>query len=244
MNEETPSQTSATAAPGGGAGDAASTQAIPRLNKTTKKAAAKSTAPAKKVVAEKVDTEKVDTERESSKPEVKRSVEPHGAPAGRPLTAADYARTTKPSPSTTAVIPAVKDEPQMSDVPAAVTASSRQASLRLNHVEPWSVTRIAFAISVAMMIVWVVATTIFWAVLSFTGVWGQVNDGINGVLSNDASAFDITQYLGFWRLIGLTLVLSAINVILVTALATIGAHLYNLAAQLLGGIEVTFVEEK
>ena len=42
---------------------------------------------------------------------------------------------------------------------------------------------------------------------------------------------------------GLTLVLSAINVVLMTALATIGAHLYNLAAQLLGGLEVTFSDD-
>jgi hypothetical protein len=44
--------------------------------------------------------------------------------------------------------------------------------------------------------------------------------------------------------IGLTLVLSAVNVVLMTALATIAAHLYNLAAQLMGGVEVTLAEDK
>ena len=103
--------------------------------------------------------------------------------------------------------------------------------------------RIAFAVSVSLMIVGVVAMTIFWVVLNVTGVWGQVNDAVTSVLSDDSSSFDITDYLGFWRLIGLTLVLSAINVVLMTALATIGAHLYNLAAQVLGGVEVTFSED-
>ena len=37
--------------------------------------------------------------------------------------------------------------------------------------------------------------------------------------------------------------LSAINVVVMTVLATVAAHLYNLAAQLLGGIEVTFRED-
>lgn len=170
-----------------------------------------------------------------------RRVEP-GNPT-RPLTAADYARTTTPSPATTSVIPAVKEEPLTPEPVVAPVASTRQASLRLNYVEPWSVARIAFAISVAMMIVGVVAMTIFWVVLNVAGVWDQVNEAVTSVLSDDSSSFNITDYLGFWRLIGLTLVLSAINVVLMTALATIGAHLYNLAAQVLGGVEVTFSEE-
>jgi hypothetical protein len=173
---------------------------------------------------------------------------PTGGPTGRPLTASDYARTTRQSASSTAVIPAVKDQPASSAKPSSAKpapskSSSRRASLRLVRVEPWSVTRLAFTISVALMIVAVVAVTIFWLVLDAVGVWGQVNDSITSVLSDDSSSFDITDYLGFWRLFGLTLVLSAINVVLMTALATIAAHLYNLAAQLLGGVEVTFAEE-
>ncbi len=128
--------------------------------------------------------------------------------------------------------------------PSPEPESTRRASLRLTHIEPWSVTRLAFAISVAMMIVAVVAVSIFWVVMEATGVWDQINGSVTSVLSDDSSSFNITDYLGFGRMVGLTLVLSAINVILTTALATIGAHLYNLAAQLLGGVDVTFAEEK
>lgn len=163
----------------------------------------------------------------------------------RTLTAADYARTTRSSPAATAVIPAVKDtpRPKPAAAPKAPAPSGRRASLRLTRVEPWSVTKIAFAISVALMIVGVVAVTIFWTVLEVVGVWDQINSSVTSVLSDDGTGFDITDYFGFTRLIGLTLVISAINVVLFTALATIGAYLYNLAAQLLGGAEVTFAEE-
>ncbi|AWB93960.1 hypothetical protein C3E78_00045 [Aeromicrobium chenweiae] len=172
------------------------------------------------------------------------------------MTAADYARTTKPSPATTAVIPAVKDVPGAGTEakakrdrgpkvsPAPSTGTGRRASLRLTHVEPWSVTRLAFAISVALMIVAVVAAMIFWVVLNFVGVWDQINDSLTTVLSDDSSSFDVKDYFGFGRFVGLTLVLSALNVVLMTILATIAAHLYNLAAQLMGGVEVTFSEEK
>ncbi|NRQ49029.1 DUF3566 domain-containing protein [Aeromicrobium sp. YC3-14] len=167
------------------------------------------------------------------------------------MTAADYARTTKPSPSTTAVIPAVKDKqddksgaPKVTVTPTPAGGSGRRASLRLTHVEPWSVTRLAFAVSVALMIVGVVAAAIFWVVLNIVGVWDQINDSLTSVLSDDSSSFDVKDYFGFGRFVGLTLVLSAINVVLMTILATIGAHLYNLAAQLMGGVEVTFSEER
>jgi len=162
-------------------------------------------------------------------------------------------RTAKKSPASTAVIPAAKDQPrsakqrptssQAQRTPSPAAQPGRRASLRLVHVEPWSVTRLAFVVSVAMMIVAVVAVSIFWLVLSVTGVWGQINDSVTSVLSDDGGTFDIKDYLGFGRMFGLTLVLSAINVVLMTALATIGAHLYNLAAQLLGGLEVTFSDD-
>lgn len=242
MTEETPQDS----APGAGAGDAAPTQHIPHIPKPAKNSPRKGGSTRKSAATAAVSSQ-TDKGRVREPSSLDLGVAEAGAEESvdeKPLTAADYARTTKGSPASTAVIPAVKDTPpDRAPAPVAEDGSGRQASLRLNHVEPWSVTRIAFAVSVAMMIVGVVAVTIFWVVLSITGVWGQVNDSITSVLSDDSSSFDITDYLGFWRLVGLTLVLSAINVILMTALATIGAHLYNLAAQLLGGIEVTFGED-
>jgi hypothetical protein len=254
VTEDTPQQDTA---PGAGAGDAAPTQQIPHIPKPSRKSGGRADN-AKKSAATTALAAKTDKGRPREMPkhggapveddsstevEASTEVEEPTTRRGKQLTAADYARTTKSSPDSTAVIPAVSDEPADYSEPVVADTSGRQASLRLNHIEPWSVTRIAFAVSVAMMIVGVVAMTIFWVVLSITGVWGQVNDSITSVLSDDSSTFDITDYLGFWRLVGLTLVLSAINVVLMTALATIGAHLYNLAAQLLGGIEVTFSED-
>lgn len=170
-----------------------------------------------------------------------------------PMTAADYARTTQGDPSSTSVMPAVPDDDSStygrSDVDSAPQADERaddagprQARLNLVHVDPWSVTKLAFVISVALMIVSVVAVTVFWIVLNITGVWGSLNDTINSVLSSEDGTFDVTDYIGLPRILGLTLVLSAINVLLMTALAAIGARLYNVAAALVGGVQVTFAD--
>ena len=169
-----------TSAPGSSAGDAAPTQQIPRIPKPVSR-------PAKKTPRQPTGQEPA-AQRRAHRPTraVRRTIVP---PAGRrvrvvrrrrpttadgtssdrrPLTAADYARTTKPSPSTTAVIPAVKDKVDegsrsnsaktksgatLAPSPKPSSKKERRASLRLTHVEPWSVTRLAFAISVAMMIV-------------------------------------------------------------------------------------------
>ncbi len=206
--------------------------------------------------ARRVPSARTPTKKKSAQPKKPPNV--GGPPKGKPhvvdpIEAADNGRPTKSSAATTAVAPQVKkDKPRAArpapkarpqSAPSPTPQPGRRASLRLVHVEPWSVTRLAFVVSVAMMIVATVAVSIFWLVLSVTGVWGQINDSVTSVLSDDGGTFDIKDYLGFGRLFGLTLVLSAINVVLMTALATIGAHLYNLAAQLLGGLEVTFSDD-
>jgi hypothetical protein len=170
----------------------------------------------------------------------------------------DVTAVSRPRPGgradETAVIPVIRDEAgsRPSDgaapasAPAATTAASgrgREARLRLVRVDPWSVTKTVFTLAVALMIVAVVAMTVLWSVLSIAGVWDQVNSTVTAVLSDDSGSFDIKDYLGFGRLVGLTLVISAINVLISTAVAAIAAHLYNLAAQLLGGITVTLAED-
>lgn len=118
----------------------------------------------------------------------------------------------------------------------------RKVRRKLSYIEPWSVTKMAFVISVAMMIVFVVAAVVFWFVLQVTGVWQALNDSIVNVLSDGSTSFNVNNYVGLARITGLTLIVSAFNVVFFTALATIGAHLYNLAAGLMGGVEVTFEE--
>lgn len=251
---------SAAKSPAKGAARPASTGASPASRSSAKKEAPTSP-PEKKTPAvkapEKPAPEKKTPEKktpEKKAPEKKPSAKK--APAAQPAaknattrtpTAGDYAKTTQDSAESTAVIPAVQEKPKAAPTqkpaPAATSdaaAAARRARLQLVRVEPWSVTRLAFVVSVAMMIVAVVAVTIFWVVLDLAGVWDQLNGSIATVLSDGEAGFDLTDYLGLGRLVGLTLVLSAINVIVFTMMATIAAHLYNLAAQLMGGIGITF----
>ena len=121
----------------------------------------------------------------------------------------------------------------------------RRARLRLTRIDPWSVMKTAFLLSVAFGVVTFVAVFMVWSVLGAAGVWDSINATVASVMEGEdsASTFDVTDYVGMSRVLGFTLLVSVIDVVLLTAIATLGAFLYNMAAALLGGIEVTLAED-
>ena len=122
----------------------------------------------------------------------------------------------------------------------------RRARLRLMRIDPWSVMKTSFLLSVAFGVVTFVAVFMVWSVLGAAGVWDSINATVASVVEGDSntSDFDVTNYLGMGRVLGFTLLVSIIDVILLTAIATLAAFLYNMSAALLGGIEVTLAEDE
>jgi hypothetical protein len=122
----------------------------------------------------------------------------------------------------------------------------RRARLRLSRIDPWSVMKTSFLLSVAFGVVTVVAVLMVWSVLGAAGVWDSINQTVQDVVGgqDSASTFDVQDYLGTSRIIGFTMLVAVIDVVLLTAIATLGAFLYNMAAALLGGIEVTLAEDE
>lgn len=103
----------------------------------------------------------------------------------------------------------------------------------------------SFLLSIAFGVVTVVAVAMIWQVLGAAGVWESINDSIRSSIGGQETAnFDVENYVGTSRVLGFTMLVAAVNVILLTAIATLGAFLYNMAAALLGGIEVTLAEEE
>ena len=122
----------------------------------------------------------------------------------------------------------------------------RRARLRLTRVDPWSVMKTSFLLSVAFGVVTFVAIFMVWSVLGAAGVWDSINSAVASIVEGDSgnSTFDVTDYVGMSRVLGFTLLVSVLDVVLMTAIATLTAFLYNLAAALLGGIEVTLAEDE
>ena len=122
---------------------------------------------------------------------------------------------------------------------------TRRARLRLVHLDPWSVMKTSFLLSIAFGIVTVVAVAVVWSVLGAAGVWDSINQTVSDVLGGDsAQNFDVQNYVGTSRVLGFTMIVAVVDVVLITAISTLGAFLYNLAAALLGGVEVTLAEDE
>lgn len=122
---------------------------------------------------------------------------------------------------------------------------ARRARLVLARVDPWSVMKLGFLLSIALAIIAVVAVTVLWTVLDTMGVFDSVGRSVESVTrsSDNAQGIDILDYVGLGRVLTVTVALAAVNVVLMTALCTLGAFMYNMAAGLVGGLHVTFTED-
>jgi hypothetical protein len=140
--------------------------------------------------------------------------------------------------------PAQKPAKQTAPKPAAQSRGPRRARLRLTRIDPWSVMKSAFLLAIAFGVVTVVSVAMVWTVLDQAGVWTSINDTVKESIGGPETAdFDIENYLGTSRVLGFTMLVAAVDVVLLTAVATLGAFLYNMSAALLGGIEVTLAED-
>mgnify|MGYP000998608174 CR=1 FL=1 len=102
----------------------------------------------------------------------------------------------------------------------------------------------AFLLSIAIGIVTVIAVMTVWSILGAAGVWDSINTTVASVIGGeDGSNFNVTDYVGMSRVLGFTSLVAVADVVLLTALATLAAFLYNMAAALLGGVEVTLAED-
>ncbi|TDB99374.1 DUF3566 domain-containing protein [Micromonospora fluostatini] len=126
-------------------------------------------------------------------------------------------------------------------VSSAASRGPRRARLNLKRIDPWSVMKFAFAVSVVLFIVVVVATSVLYLALDAMGVFQSVNDSLTDLVSasgGQSGGFQITA-----RGVILTSALvGLVNVVLFTALATLGAFVYNVCADLVGGVELTLAE--
>jgi hypothetical protein len=119
----------------------------------------------------------------------------------------------------------------------------RRASLQVKRVDPWSVLKLAFVLSVALFFVWLVAVGVLYGVLDGMGVWDKLNSDYNS-FAQSSTATGATALITVQRVFGVAAIIGAINIVLFTALATVGAFVYNVSADLAGGLEVTLAERE
>jgi len=81
---------------------------------------------------------------------------------------------------------------------------------------------------------------VLWLLLSAAGVFEAITGLFESVSGNSDSAG--VSFLSLGRLVGVSMVISAIEVVLLSVLSVIFAVLYNLSVGFTGGIEVSVTD--
>ncbi|MGW0752230.1 DUF3566 domain-containing protein [Streptomyces sp. NPDC002587] len=128
---------------------------------------------------------------------------------------------------------------------ARMAPRTRKARLRVAKADPWSVMKVSFLLSIALGVCTIVAAAVLWMVMDAMGVFSTVGGTISEATgSNESNGFDLQSFLSLPRVLIFTSVIAVIDVVLATALATLGAFIYNLSAGFVGGVELTLAEDE
>jgi hypothetical protein len=146
---------------------------------------------------------------------------------------ADQATVVPPAPA-----PAEAPARAQRERPMPSPARSRQAKVVLRKVGPWSVLKISFVFYLCLMVVFLGAMMILYAILGAIGVLDNFTEFLPEIGFGDDFKIHGDWLFSRGLAIGLGLVVlwTLINVFIV--------FLYNLLADVVGGIEVTLSERR
>ena len=151
----------------------------------------------------------------------------------------------RPAPQAGAARRAATDSRAAAPAPRVQVGSGRprgpvRASMQLRRIDPWSALKVSLLLNVALFFVWMIAVAFLYLVLGAMGVWNKLNSNVGDLLTNSGGGggdlVSATSIFGGAALVGL------VNIVLLTAMATIGAYIYNLSTDIVGGVEVTLAD--
>lgn len=118
----------------------------------------------------------------------------------------------------------------------------RRVRVLVSRVDPWSALKIGFLLSIALGIMLVVAVYVLWGALNSLGVFALANEWVMQ-LFDDTQELDLLQFFELNKWMSAAVLIGVVNVVLLTALATIGAFLYNTISKVVGGFYVTLTDD-
>lgn len=116
-----------------------------------------------------------------------------------------------------------------------------RANLQIRRVDPWSVLKVSLLLSVASFFVWMIAVAFLYLVLGGMGVWSKLNSNVGDLLSSAGGSAG-GELVSAGTIFGGATLIGLVNIVILTAMATIGAFIYNLSTDIVGGIEVTLAD--
>ena len=167
---------------------------------------------------------------------------PNTPPGGMPSAARTSVHLDNANPSSTGPLRAIGTSAAAPSALRRPGRGPRRANLQIKRFDPWSVLKLSLVLGVALFFVWLVAVGILYAVLDGMGVWDNLN-GISDELLAGGNESG-TPLISAGRVFGVAAIIGAVNIVLFSALSTVGAFIYNVSADLAGGLEVTLAERE
>jgi hypothetical protein len=115
-----------------------------------------------------------------------------------------------------------------------------RASMQIRRIDPWSALKVSLVLSVAMFFVWMIAVAFLYLVLGGMGVWSKLNSNVGDLLTSGGGSGG--ELVSSGTIFGGATLIGLVNIVLLTAMATCGAFIYNLTTDLVGGVEVTLAD--
>jgi hypothetical protein len=116
-----------------------------------------------------------------------------------------------------------------------------RASMQIRRIDPWSTLKVSLILSVVLFFVWMIAVAFLYLVLGGMGVWSKLNSNVGDLLTS-ASGSTGGELVSSSTIFGGAALIGLVNIVVLTAMATVGAFIYNLTTDLVGGVEVTLAD--
>jgi hypothetical protein len=107
----------------------------------------------------------------------------------------------------------------------------------IRKIDPWTVLKVSLVFNATMAVVFVLGTVIFWAIFVNAGIPQRINE--LALLIGLESGINLEGGV-YFRIVTL---LAVIGTVMLTGFMTLGAVVYNLISDLVGGIELIVLEE-
>ncbi|MFZ4583823.1 MAG: DUF3566 domain-containing protein [Acidimicrobiia bacterium] len=114
---------------------------------------------------------------------------------------------------------------------------ARQFRQTIRHVDVWSVLKVSLCFYTCGFFVLLIAGSVMWIVAASAGLVRKAESFMNELLLSDDFKFLPVKMLEGALLVGVT------TVAILTVLTVVAATFYNLFGEMVGGLEVTVVEE-
>ncbi|MCF8589086.1 DUF3566 domain-containing protein [Gordonia liuliyuniae] len=129
---------------------------------------------------------------------------------------------------------------QSQTIPSRSIGVPLRAAVQIRRVDPWSVFKVTGVLAIVGFFIWMIAIAILYGVLGGMGVWDQINSSFGNLVEGEGQSTG--DLIGTGMVFGFSAVFGVIAAILVTGLSTISAYIYNVCADMVGGVEVTLAD--